>query len=270
MFLLAIAAVSVSHIPHSKDLIKELAKRQFTPDQAIQLLLKPELQTPLAPVDEQFITWAEMQERMLAPESLQRGRQIMAKYEMAINYIREKYPAVPPEAVLGLARLESDLGRNPGLFEAYKLLYRGAVARTKEKVWKLAASRFAALAGYCRDSQINCFNLLASRAGALGLVQFMPDTLERYGSKIRCLGPVDLMFWDDALVSAARFLTALGWAKNPDKALRSYYGKIDKYDYPTAVLNYAQALGADPAKLRPAKKTAKPPKNKTKKPARTS
>lgn len=55
-----------------------------------------------------------------------------------------------------------------------------------------------------------------SSAGAGGLTQFMPDTAREYGVDVR---PGHAR---SQLVGAGRYLKALGWDRDPERALRSY------------------------------------------------
>jgi membrane-bound lytic murein transglycosylase B len=74
-----------------------------------------------------------------------------------------------------------------------------------------------------------------SDAGAQGPMQFMPGTWEAYGKG-------DVESDADAISAAGRYLAAMGWAKDPRKALW-HYNHSD--DYIDAILAFSSILAAD-------------------------
>jgi hypothetical protein len=91
----------------------------------------------------------------------------------------------------------------------------------------LIETRFGSIAG-------------VSTAGALGPMQFMPETWAAYGQGGDVTAP------RDAILAAGRYLAASGFASNPDRAIYAYN---NANQYVRAVTAYAAVLAADPAAL---------------------
>ncbi len=225
--------------PRLAFLDQELKKRKFGDTERRDILARPELTLPLVKPKEEFVSWTEFLRRLKCPESIARGKEYLEKNRQTLDTAFQRF-RVPPESITAVVRVETDLGKNFGDWEIYKLFYQRAVSRTYRQ-WKWAAMNFAALAAYCRDAQTDCFSLRGSREGALGLVQFLPYTLEHYGVSAKGSGAPNLYAADDANLSAANFLQTLKWQQNPSGALARYYGSPHRY--PEVVLAYAYAIG---------------------------
>lgn len=78
-----------------------------------------------------------------------------------------------------------------------------------------------------------------SNAGAQGPMQFMPPTWAMYGKG-------DVHSPRDAIMGAARYLAASGFASSPDRAIYAYN---NANTYVRAVGDYAALIAADPAVL---------------------
>lgn len=79
-----------------------------------------------------------------------------------------------------------------------------------------------------------------SNAGAQGPMQFMPPTWATYGNGGDVHSP------RDAIMGAARYLAASGFAASPDRAV---FGYNHANTYVRAVGDYAALIGADPSVL---------------------
>jgi Transglycosylase SLT domain len=106
--------------------------------------------------------------------------------------------------------------------------YRAAAARTGIDWTYLAAINYI-------ESDFGR-NLGPSSAGALGPMQFLPDTFRQYG------GTGDIMSAHDSIQAAAIMLARNGAPANYDRAVLSYN---HSQDYVTAVKAYAAAMRAD-------------------------
>lgn len=235
-FFLALAVVVPS--TRATYIEQQLVRYGLTKSEAKVALGDKRLADPLKLVTEERVTWTEFERRLLAQESVANGASFLLAHNQWFMKARAKF-SVPPEVIASLIRVETELGGNLGQHEVYKLLYQRAVS-PRYRNWSWAAINFASLAGYCKAARLDCFALQGSREGALGLVQFLPYNIWLFGVDADGDGVVDLQNPADAVLSAARFLYAVGWQKNRRHALARYYGSSQRY--PEAVLRYAQAV----------------------------
>lgn len=117
----------------------------------------------------------------------------------------------------------------------------------KTKLKKKSARAYTelkALLAYAKEENIDPFSVKGSTEGAIGLPQFLPSNIKRYGSDGNGDNKVDLFQHDDAIASIASYLKAHKWTENT-----SYKKKqkiILKYNnsvyYAKTVLQLAERL----------------------------
>lgn len=194
------------------------------------------------------------------------------------NALRD--PATPEPALTAAARRQQAayraIGRNPEWdavirpkipeslafafdrnLNARRNLIALAEVRDTLPAWRIIPSAPAEeLLGYYREAEaasgvgwnyLAAINLIetkfgsiagVSTAGAQGPMQFMPATWAAYGEGGDVTAP------RDAILGAARYLAASGFADNPDRAIFAYN---NANTYVRAVQDYAAVLAADPA-----------------------
>ena len=91
----------------------------------------------------------------------------------------------------------------------------------------------AALIKIAQRRKVNIFNIRGSQSGAFGIPQFLPTSYLRYGADGNGDGIISLYSAEDAIWSAANYLSGFGWdnsrsvAENRDVLWR--YNKSDAY-----------------------------------------
>jgi len=127
---------------------------------------------------------------------------------------------VPGEILVGLWRLESDLGENPGRFDVVNALATLAALSTRatpERTQRRRAEMEAYLIGALRgidDGRLRREHLRGSWAGAVGHMQFMPTRILELGVDADGDGRVDVKnSTKDALFSAAALIQRDGWRR---------------------------------------------------------
>lgn len=211
----------------SLELLREAQKeRQQAPEQT-----RRELQALAAkgPPD--------MYEAILTPERLDEARQFLEANRRVLEEVRRRY-GVPPEAAVGLLTMETRVGKFLGDNLAVNNLASMAVctsarnvlgafagesvtpdrrawldAKAAEKaVW--AFGELKALFTYARRNGLNPAAMPGSIYGAIGVSQFMPSSLLRFGTDGDGDGRVDIFAVPDAVYSMANYLRAHGFTGN--------------------------------------------------------
>jgi len=117
----------------------------------------------------------------------------------------------------------------------------------KTKLKKKSARAYRelkALLAYAKEENIDPFSVKGSTEGAIGLPQFLPSNIKRYGSDGNGDNKVDLFQHDDAIASIASYLKAHKWRE--DKSYKKKHKIILKYNnsvyYANTVLQLAERL----------------------------
>jgi membrane-bound lytic murein transglycosylase B len=175
----------------------------------------------------------------LNPFLIMQARSFLETQRTALREAKNRF-GVPEEILVALLLVETKLGRNVGSRSALATLASMALAgdfslvaphierrdlsprmalwlrwRTAEKAaW--AYKELKALLVYARNAGYDPASIPGSVYGAIGMCQFMPTNAVRYGIDLDGDGRVDLFNPADALLSAARFLSANGWNERLD------------------------------------------------------
>lgn len=159
--------------------------------------------------------WAAYSERFIEPIRINAGVRFWNENADALARAEATY-GVPAEILAGIIGVETVYGRDTGRFRVIDTLTTLAFAYP-EAPNQAARSAFfrselenALL--LARHEKIDPLSLLGSFAGAVGLPQFMPSNILKYGVDFDGDGHVDLReSTTDAIGSVANFLIAHGW-----------------------------------------------------------
>ena len=126
---------------------------------------------------------------------------------------------VPAEIIVGILGVETIYGRDTGRFRVVDVLTTLAFAypEAPNRVDRMAFFRgeLEHTLLLARKENIDPFSLLGSFAGAVGMPQFMPGNILKYGVDFDGDGIVDLRgSAADAIGSVANFLVQHGWDRN--------------------------------------------------------
>jgi membrane-bound lytic murein transglycosylase B len=159
--------------------------------------------------------WAAYSERFIEPIRINAGVRFWNENAAALARAEATY-GVPAEILAGIIGVETVYGRDTGRFRVLDTLTTLAFAYPE-------APNQAARSAFFREElentlllarheKIDPFTLLGSFAGAVGLPQFMPGNILKYGVDFDGDGHIDLRgSTSDAIGSVANFLIAHGW-----------------------------------------------------------
>ena len=165
--------------------------------------------------------WQAYSSRFIEPIRINAGVRFWNENAEALARAEATY-GVPAEILVGIIGVETVYGRDTGRFRVLDTLTTLAFAYPEAPN---QAARAAFFRGelenallLARHEKIDPFSLLGSFAGAVGLPQFMPGNILKYGVDFDGDGHIDLRgSTGDAIGSVANFLVQHGW--NPrDKA----------------------------------------------------
>ena len=142
-------------------------------------------------------------------ERIERGLDFIERNRAVLRRVSEE-TGVSPYAVTAIIGIESIYGRNMGRFRVLDALMTLSFDYTRRA--KYYQSELASFLEFCWREQVSPISVTGSFAGALGLGQFMPASLNAYGRDGDGDGKIDIVHSEpDGIASVANFLRVHGW-----------------------------------------------------------
>ncbi len=176
-------------------------------DEVVRLVAAPAVSKPK--------NWRAYRALFVNRVRVEKGVRYWDRYRNALSRASRKY-AVPPEIIIAIIGVETLYGRHTGTFRVMDALstlafdYPEAPNRKSRMMYFRSELENALV--FAKRSGIDPMSLYGSYAGAIGLPQFMPGSIMKYGIDFDGDGRVDLMHSPvDAIGSVANFLAMHGW-----------------------------------------------------------
>lgn len=168
--------------------------------------------------------WKVYRSRFVEPKRLAAGQQFWKKHQTFIKETSEK-TGVPEEIIVAIIGVETIYGKQMGSFSTKDTLmtlgfqYPNTPNKTSREI--LFKNQLEDLILLCWHENPtpkvfkSCLNQTGSYAGAIGLPQFMPGSIRRFGVDGDKDGKIDLRNSpEDAIASVGNFLKMHGWIKD--------------------------------------------------------
>ncbi len=159
--------------------------------------------------------WEAYRDRFVEPVRTEAGRQFMQEYAEPLNRASSWF-GIPPEVIVGILGVETIYGRNTGSYRVVDSLATLAFDYPKEGGRDRSTyfrEQLAQFFEWCAKERCQPLSVTGSYAGAMGMPQFMPGNIHRYGMDFDGDGHIDLFNPVDAIGSVARFLALHGWVR---------------------------------------------------------
>jgi membrane-bound lytic murein transglycosylase B len=157
---------------------------------------------------ESTMTFGEYRQRIVSPQRIARGREMMAQHRDLLHIVSQRY-GVQPRFIVALWGIETNYGQNSGGYRMIDALATLAFDGRRSQ--------------YFRTELLNAFRILegghtsldtmkSSWAGAMGQCQFMPSSFLKLAVDFDGDGRKDI--WNtpaDVFASAANYLAQSGW-----------------------------------------------------------
>ena len=173
----------------------------------------------LPPKDPAIRSWQTYQSRFVEPRRIAAGLRFWEQHAGELAKAQALY-GVPAEIVLAIIGVETIYGRHTGRFNTFGALTTLAFDYPPRA--ELFRGELEALLLLARDEKRDPLSYKGSFAGALGLPQFLPSSLRRWGTDFDGDGHINLTTSPaDAIGSVANFLKEHGWEKDGPVAVRA-------------------------------------------------
>ncbi|MFP3870005.1 MAG: lytic murein transglycosylase [Syntrophobacteria bacterium] len=186
-------------------------------------------------------------EQFLSPSAVGKTRRYLERHRPALQEAEQRF-GVPPSVVVAILMVETALGTYTGKYLTINVLSTMAVSEdplVKERIFSYLSAderqvqsertlarlrkrairsyrELKALFGYLSTTDTDPFRLRGSSEGAIGIPQFLPSNIDRYGRDGDGNNHIDLFDHRDAIASVAFFLKAHHWkeAQSPREKKR--------------------------------------------------
>lgn len=206
--------------PEIVEFAAEMAGRGLDPEWVVQTLSQARtLESVRAAVRPtpagQRKNWQAYRARFVEAERIAAGADFVRQHGATLARASEQF-GVPVEVIVGILGVETFFGRNTGRYSVLDALatlafdYPAAEGRDRSAFFREQLAQFFL---WCRKEQCEPATVKGSYAGAIGLPQFMPENITRFGTDFDGDGHVNLFQPADAIGSIARFLAMHGWVR---------------------------------------------------------
>ena len=161
--------------------------------------------------------WAAYRARFVEADRIAAGAAFWRANQAWLNQAEARW-GVPPELVVGIVGVETFYGRIMGNFRVLDVLATLAFDFPSGRSNRSAFFReqLEELLVWCKREGREPDSVMGSFAGAIGLPQFMPGSINRYAVDFDADGRIDLIRTDnaaDVIGSVANYLAAFGWQR---------------------------------------------------------
>ncbi len=157
------------------------------------------------------LTFQQYMDRVVSPQRVKRGRQLLAENRALLAQVESKY-GVPAKYVVALWGIETDFGRLTGGFDVVPALASLAYDGRRSAYFRKELMNALTIID---QGHITAAAMKGSWAGAMGQSQFMPSSFLNYAQDFDGDGRRDI--WStraDVFASAANYLATEGWNKD--------------------------------------------------------
>ena len=153
-------------------------------------------------------SWTRYRSHFLTSRHINAGVAFYRKNRRTLERAERQF-GVPKEYIMGILGVETIFGGNVGKNRAIDALT--TMAFNNSRRGRYFESELESYLLMTRSARLNPLVPKASYAGALGLSQFMPSNIKKYGVDFDGDGGVNLWKPDDAIASIARYFKGHGW-----------------------------------------------------------
>lgn len=211
----AFAQSGYAERPEVRAFVRDLVEQHaFVESELLQLFSRvrraePILQAIQPPPPAKARSWDEYRAMFVNEKRIAAGREFWAANRASLERAERDY-GVPAEYIAAIIGVETFYGRNTGKWRVVEALTTLAFDYPpRAEFFRAELANFLLLV---RDSGVDVFSLRGSYAGAIGIPQFMPGSVRRWGVDFNRDGTIDLQGTPaDAIGSVANFLRQHGW-----------------------------------------------------------
>tara|TARA_Y100000389_G_scaffold35956_1_gene30560 strand:- start:6030 stop:6851 length:822 start_codon:yes stop_codon:yes gene_type:complete len=209
------------------------------------LKVEPEILERFNKKPEKIKTYKQYRKIFVTEKRLNSGVEFYYKNKKILNTIMVEFD-IDPLILVTIIGVETNYGKKYAEYPVFNSLYTQIIHLPKRSTW--ATKELFEFLVYCKEQNIDPFELEGSYAGAFGYGQFIPSSFNRLSIDYNKDGKKDPYSWEDVLGSVAYYLKENGYPDNNFnfsfrspvwRSIRTY-NRSDKYA--NAVIDFRNEL----------------------------
>jgi len=188
--------------------------------------------------------WQTYRDRFVNAGRTQAGKEFLQQHADTLMRASQQY-GVPIEVIVGIIGVETFYGRDTGRYRVVDALatlafdYPAEEGKDRSQYFREQLAQFFL---WCGKELCDPLGVKGSYAGAIGMPQFMPENILRYGADFNGDGRINLHDPVDAIGSVARFLALHGWVRQlaPTAAVDLVNAQLEPLLVPDIIPSFTQ------------------------------
>ena len=164
--------------------------------------------------------WKKYKPNFINKNKIKKGVAFAKRYPKTLAKAKRIY-GVDPSVIVAILGVETDYGTYALSHRAMDALFTLAFYYPRRAAY--FKNELAALMVYAYRNKLDPFNLKSSYAGAVGMPQFMPSNIMKFGREFSGDGRINIFkSGADSIGSIANYLNKHGWQKDEPLAVKVY------------------------------------------------
>lgn len=169
------------------------------------------------------LPWYKYKPIFLNKKKISKSKIFYKRNKKLLKRIEKKYK-VPSKLIVAIIGIESDFGRYNHRYRVLDSLYTLGFYYPRRSVF--FKKELAAFIAWTYRSNIDPYGVMGSYAGAVGMPQFMPTSILKYGVDFNKDGKIDLVnSYSDSMASIGNYIKKNGWKYGKPTAIKTKYIK---------------------------------------------
>ena len=222
VLLLALPAVSGELTPEMKKYAHKVAKQGRIAERAVIKWLKRarKSEDSIRLMDRQAESkpWKDYKPHFIYDKKIRKGVDFKKRYPKTLRKAERIY-GVNPNVIVAILGVETDYGTYALSHRAMDALFTLAFYYPRRA--EFFKNELASLMIYAYRNKLDPFNLKSSYAGAVGMPQFMPSNILKFGREFSGDGRINIFkSGADSIGSIANYLSKHGWVRGEPLAVK--------------------------------------------------
>lgn len=189
--------------------------------------------------------WSQYKKMMLSHKRIENGKKFIKKNQSLLSSYEKRFQ-IPASVVVSIIGIETSYGQNKGNFNVLEAL--STLAFYYSPRCDYFYDEAVSLLRYAYKNKLSTKHIKSSYAGAIGIPQFMPSNIEKYGLHHSSKGQVDIYDnTDDAIASVFNYLHRNGKWQPKQPVMRKLSLSAEKNKHLQNIFENKRMIAVNPS-----------------------